>query len=173
MNRLKPVIQSPVNGDMPTCEYLLAWLKGQCQQRGARVLVIDPITMMQTPVQGFKDHERFVAESKNIMAKYGASLIVVTHPKRGMPGTPILPCLENLPNSSAYERFCDTILWLEWIEESSDEFVALLAPATSTHKTYNRVLHTLKVRLDVNPKKIGYVFDANTLRHVECGKFVE
>ena len=171
MAALRSAIQAPAKGDAPTLTYLLGWLKTQLQ-RGIRVAVIDPITMMQTGNFGCKEHERFVAEAANLALRYAASIIVVCHPKRGMPGQPVLPCLENLPNSAAYERFSDTVLWLEWMAESEDMFKAP-APINTELKKFNRLLHCLKVRLDVNPRRIGFQFEGHTLRHVECGKLAE
>lgn len=172
MNSLKTVIQSPASGDVPTCDYLMRWIRKQFQN-GARIVVIDPITMMATTSSyANKEHEKFVAEAKNLAARFSGSVMVVTHPKRGMPGHPISPCLENLPNSSAYERFSDTILWLEWVAETEEVF-KVPAPGVSQLMKVNRLMHCLKVRLDVNPKRIGFWFDGNTLRHVECGRFAE
>jgi replicative DNA helicase len=166
LHALKPVVQSPNDNDRPTCDYLTNWIRARCIE-GCRVLVIDPITMMETGERGFNDHQRFVSEAKSIIKRYGASLILVTHPKRGMPGNPILPCLENLPNSSAYERFSDTIFWLEYVEPSVETFVDVTG--ISTDKQVNRYLHCLKVRLSKNPGRIAFFFDATSLRHVECG----
>lgn len=166
LDALRPVVQAPLPTDRPTKDYLINWIRARCID-GCRVLIIDPITMMQTSDKGFRDHEQFVSEAKAIIKRYGASLILVTHPKRGMPGNPILPCLENLPNSSAYERFSDSIFWLESVEEGVEEFED--RTGIKRDLKVNRYLHCLKVRLAKNPGRLAFFFDPSSLRHIECG----
>lgn len=159
---LRSVIQSPLASDRPTVDYLLKWIRARCIEQ-VRVLLIDPITLMITGENSNRDHERFVTEAKAIINRYGASLILVTHPKRGKPGELMIPCLDNLPNSSAYDRFCHTVLWLERVEEVEEDIEGKAMPV-------NRYLHPLKVRCGPNPGRLAYYFHGDSLRHYEQGR---
>lgn len=162
---LKAAVHGPTGRRAPDCDFLLEWLRVECCA-GKRVLIIDPITLMQTGERAFNDHFRFVSSAKQIIQKYDASLILVMHPRKGNPNEKTLPCLENLPLSAAYERFCETVFWLEWHLRTDGVFYERLEP-------YNRTMHCLKARAEERPGKIGYYFDGQTGRHQERGVIPE
>lgn len=166
LKALKDVILCPNPTDKPTPEFLLRWIRTQCIA-GTRLLVIDPITKMRTSEFANKEHENFVTDATTIINEYGVSLILVSHPKRGKPGDLLLPCLDNLPNSSAYERFCHTILWLEAIEDSVETFTI---NDQEIERPVNRYLHPLKTRCGPSPGRLAYYFDKKSLTHIEQGK---
>lgn len=165
LEKLRPVIQAPARGMRVDCEYLLSWIRREFQA-GRRVVTIDPITLMQGQDRRFLDHERFIAEAENLVTKFQTSLICVTHPRKGKPGEPIKPCLENIPCSAQWDRCSDSVFWLTWhgVEEGSFK-----TPMGMVNRQYNRTLYCLKARLDENPGRIAYHLDGQTLRHQECG----
>lgn len=169
LRSVEQAIQAPHESQRLDCQFMLDWVQRECEA-GKRVLAIDPVTIMQGSSRRFEDHERFIYEVGKIITKHGASLICVTHPRKGAPGEEVRPCLENIPGSSAWERFCDTIFWLTWHPHEEGSFATAHGNAALG---FNRTMYCLKVRLDENPGKICYWMNGKTLRHEERGTLLE
>lgn len=169
LQQAEPHIYTPPPQQKADCKWILGWLQARCGE-GYRVLVIDPITMMQGQERRYLDHEAFVYEAKTIIARSGASLICVSHPKDGKPGEDPPPSLNSLPGSKAWQRFTDTILWLECHAPDEALFKDAMGPI---RRRYNRTLIPLKVRHEEDPGKIRYYLDGSTLCHREVGVIVE
>ncbi len=169
VEEMRKVIFSPHPSQKPTGEFLLQWMR-RMSDKGARLLVIDPITIMAGGDMRFLDHERFADGARAMVEKYENSLLLVMHPKDS--NGDIAPSMSNLPCSKIWERTCSGgIVWLERHETMSAKFPEPSNPLPSTisPRPYNRTLHTLKVRSAKNPGKIYYWFNIETLRHEERG----
>jgi KaiC/GvpD/RAD55 family RecA-like ATPase len=78
---------------------------------GRRILLIDPITAADPgsdrPWEADRD---FMIETQKLLTRYGASLILVTHPRKG---NVTKKTGHDVAGGAAYFRFADTSLWIE------------------------------------------------------------
>lgn len=158
LRALRTRIQIP-NKDMKNDrKYIIAWLRREVEV-GRRIIVIDPITMMDSSGKfGAEEHDRTVKEIARVAETSNVSILLVTHPRQGNAGQDIFPSLNNIPGSSAYQRFSDTIFWLQTIPDDAEEV-----------GDYNREIFCLKVRLAANPGRIKFRFNIKNLCHEEVG----
>lgn len=158
LRKLRTRIQIP-NKDMKNDrKYIIQWLKKEVEL-GRRIIVIDPITMMDSSGKmGAEEHDKTVKDIARVAETSNVAIILVTHPRQGNAGQDIFPSLNNIPGSSAYQRFSDTILWLQTIPEDAEEI-----------GEYNREVFCLKVRLAANPGRIKFRFNVKNLCHEEVG----
>lgn len=108
-----------------TLTELAEWARDRSKE-GARVLAIDPVTVAVGSKDPWNTDGAFVMAIKSIARQYKNSVILVTHPTKGVKtkGAP-----GQVSGGAAYMRFCQTALWLEACDE---------AP--------NRALHVMKAR---------------------------
>ncbi len=95
---------------------LLAWVCEQCNE-GKRVLVVDPITAVNPGPRPWDSEREFVFKAKKALNKFGASMILITHPGKGRSVT---KSRHDQASSTAYHRFTDTNLWLRCEKEAED-----------------------------------------------------
>jgi len=150
-----------------TLDNCLDWLAEQVRQ-GKRVLAIDPITIADPgkDPQWVADR-RFIAEAKRILRKANCSLVLVTHPRKS--GGSGRQSLSDLAGGAAYERFCQTVFWLEFLPQGYKATVVQSSGVrVETH--INRALHIRKARNGPGSGfGIGMVFDGKTFRTTEMG----
>jgi KaiC/GvpD/RAD55 family RecA-like ATPase len=88
-----------------TLEQLSAWIAEQAKA-GRRIICIDPVTAAARTGQPWVLDLEFLRSIKKTATEYGCSILLVTHPQRGVTE----PSRENLAGSAAYERFRETII---------------------------------------------------------------
>lgn len=150
-----------------TLPELTAWVEERCAE-GCDVLVIDPITAAKTGESRWLEDNKFIYDTKTILRKYGARLVLVTHPKesagKGKPGT--------LAGGKAYERFSQSVLWLKRHDKLKKEQVE--RPVGRSQVTFDREVQIRKARNGkAAGKNIAFVFNPITLRFEEQGLVVE
>jgi hypothetical protein len=97
-------------GGRITLDDLLTWLR-ESAQAGNRVLVIDPITAAFAGADRWMADDAFVTGAQDIVSEFNASLVLVTHPtKLKRIG---LPSMNDMGGGAAFQRFVDTVIWLE------------------------------------------------------------
>lgn len=154
---------------------LINWIGNVCQQ-GARIVIVDPITLADAGRDRWVEDATFMREAGRIATEYGASLIVVTHPPKGAGGK---ASLDHLAGGTAYVRAADTVLWLDRYDEAKavplklachlDRGIQSLMPIATTGMI-NRRMHILKARNGRGAGwRLGYFFDGGTLRFEERG----
>jgi len=150
----------------PTLAQLSQWIEQQAKI-GCRVIGIDPITSAERGGEPWIADNKFLQAIKKTATDYRCSIILVTHPIKAVS----FPDLSQVAGSAAYQRFAQTILWLESHEEKSSKVKTTVG---RTEMTYNRTLHILKAR---NGKgmglKLAFEFDSETLRLNELGLIVK
>lgn len=166
LDALSQVVMAPTEADSVDCKYLLRWVEREAAA-GRRVLAIDPISMMQGGDKRHLDQERFIHRAQRLMVQYKASLVLVTHPRDAPDRGRTRPALANLQGSKSFERFTDTVLWLE-------SHRTVRKPVETPHgvieQDFNRTLHLLKVRCAPGAgRRIALHMDHHTLRHTERG----
>lgn len=154
---------------------LIKWIEKVCHL-GARVVIVDPVTLANAGPQRWVEDATFMREAGQIVTRFGASLIVATHPPKGAGGK---ASLDHLAGGTAYVRAADTVLWLERYDESKavalklacqlDRGIQSLMPIATTG-TINRCMHILKARNGRGAGwRLGYFFEGGSLRFDERG----
>lgn len=155
---------------MVTLSMLAAWVTEKCKA-GARIIVIDPITAVdEESKSSWVDEKRFLQNVKVPLRKYGASLVIVTHP-RGKSET-TAPSLDDLAGGRAWPRFSHTVLWMTKPDEP------MLRKVRGLHGTFevliNRTIRMLKTRNGAGGGiELGFNFDPDTLRFSEEGAVIK
>jgi len=146
----------------PTLVQLAQWIEQQAKT-GCRLIGVDPVTSAERGGEPWVVDSKFLQAIKRTATDYRCSIILVTHPIKAVS----FPDLSQVAGSAAYQRFSQTILWLESHDEKSSK--VRMAVGT-TFMTYNRTLHILKAR---NAKgmglKLAYQFDSDSLTLKEIG----
>jgi hypothetical protein len=120
---------------------LLGWIRERCAE-GARVLCIDPITAASPEREPWIADQAFLTEARKLIAPAGASLVCVTHPKKG---TNAAVGLDTLAGGAAWSRFSDCVLWLERPDEPEEVRVAQDFGGVAVQAA-NRLVHIPKAR---------------------------
>lgn len=87
---------------------LTVWLEEQLKN-GKRIVAIDPITAAYAGADRWLADDAFVMETKQMVTRYGASLLLVTHPRKGNVQK---KSGHDMGGGAAYFRFSSTSLWL-------------------------------------------------------------
>lgn len=115
------------------------WVEQRAAE-GCKIIVLDPVTALMRGKESWADDEQFLARIEKAARTSGASLICVTHPKKG--GTN-MPDIDNLAGGAAWARFPDAVIWLE----SHDTKLSVVKTVCGTdEQMHNRTLHLLKTR---------------------------
>lgn len=143
---------------------MLPWVIRQAKA-GKRIIIVDPITACQQGREPWNDDLSFILESRAALSQYGASLIVVTHPKKLPRGA--TPNLADLAGGQAWPRFTQTVMW---IAQMPLEELACSCLRGTTREECNRTVKILKARNSFGTGcEIGFKFDAKTLLFHENG----
>jgi hypothetical protein len=122
-----------------TIEQASEWVEEQARA-GARIICIDPVTALSRGRECWADDEKFLARVEKAVRQSGASLICVSHPRKGGNDQ---PHLDNIAGGAAWARFPDAVVWLE----SHDARISLIkTPCGTDEQMHNRTLHLLKSR---------------------------
>jgi hypothetical protein len=115
------------------------WIEQRAAE-GFRIVIADPVTSLVCRGDPWIEHEQFLARTEQAVRASGASLIVITHPRKGGGG---LPDLDNIAGGAAWARSLDSVIWLE----SHDAKVSRIkTPCGSDEQSHNRTLYLLKTR---------------------------
>ncbi len=155
-----------------TMEHVVKWVEEQAAKQ-TRVIVVDPITLAVCEGDLFREELKFLSMMKAAIDAAGASLILVTHPKQG--NVPI--GMNAMAGSSAYQRACQTILWMEHLDEDTEMIVKRLndkhfgKPFWEDHEVQcNRRLWLLKTRNSSgHGLKLAFHFFGKTMNFAEQG----
>ena len=115
---------------------VLAWAERNAKA-GARVLMFDPITAIKQGKEPWLQDFELAMQLKGIAKKYGATIIITTHPR----GTAKEPSLNGMAGGVAWSRFAHTVLWLE--KHAQPKEISLWSGGSSV---VNRSIHILKCR---------------------------
>jgi len=160
---------TPVN-----LQSLTKWVEARAFA-GARVICIDPVTAATTSDRPWDDAQRFLQTVKPILDRHGASLVLVTHPKKtkqkDKPST-----LDDLAGGAAWQRFAQSILWMVRHDEPKTVTVKNIGSAMpiAEQDRINRTLRIMKARDGKGAGwQLGFDFDLQTLRFYERGAIVK
>ncbi|MFC1635165.1 AAA family ATPase [Planctomycetota bacterium] len=150
-----------------TLEQLSKWTQGRAKA-GCRIIAIDPITAAAHKSRNvWEEDNSFLHDIKRTATDYHCSVILVTHPIKAVS----LPDVTQLAGGAAYQRFAQTILWLESHIEKNSQVKTSCGTIDIEH---NRIAHLLKAR---NGKgqgvKIAFNFDSESLTLHEQGIIIK
>jgi len=150
-----------------TLDQLAEWVDRQCAA-GCRIVAIDPITAAAASEKPWIDDLRFLMRAKTSVRQHGASLVLVSHPKKGRR----IGCgLDDLAGGAAYQRFAQTILWIERHDEP--QLVQVSGCAGIFNTRINRTVGIRKARNSMGAgANMGFHFDGRSLCMVEQGKII-
>ncbi len=150
------------------CMDILNWIR-EMATKGARVICIDPITAMSPSQKPWIDDQMLLTEARKIVDAAGASLVLVTHPKKAFQGP---PSLDSLAGGAAYGRFSDTAIWLKSIHPAEEKNCQTSMGTTSY--AINRSVLLCKVRSGRGSGwELAYQFEPSTLTFIERGVIVD
>lgn len=166
---LQKCVEALSDEQQPTAETLLAWVEARAAD-GCRVIAVDPITLMVHGPRSWQDDERFLFGAKRACEKHGASLLLVSHPRRMPPGhARKSTSMDDLAGGIAYSRFSQTVLYLVAHESRS---VTIRTPLGCDTVDTNRTLIVFKARngRGVEGRSIAMQFDGASLTLHELGE---
>jgi hypothetical protein len=150
----------------PTYNELLRWIRAKAEE-GCRVIIIDPITAAEGSEQPWEDDKRFVLAAQVIMREKGASLVLVTHPRKGAKGTGG----DDIAGGAAFFRFSQTVLWVR--KHDPAKLVRCKSAGGERLVEINRSVKIAKARLGKGGGlELGYIFD-RSMQFAEQGVIVK
>jgi hypothetical protein len=133
------VLEAPGSEDL-TVFNVADWVEKHARA-GVRLIYVDPITAASTSEMSWKDDRTFMFRVKKAAEEHGCSVILSTHPKLGQAGK---PSLSGLAGGASYSRFCQTMIWLEKLEEPT--ISSINTGFISSEMEYQRVTRVYKAR---------------------------
>jgi KaiC/GvpD/RAD55 family RecA-like ATPase len=100
-------------GQRATLRRIYSWAEEELKN-GRRVLVVDPITAADAGESRWRTDDGFMVETQKLLTRYGASIILVTHPRKG---NVTQKSGHDMSGGAAYFRFSDTTLWLNRLKK--------------------------------------------------------
>jgi hypothetical protein len=143
---------------------LARWVSARAADH-CRVIAIDPITAVSPERDVYIADSTFLFSVKAVAREAQTSILLVTHPRKGRRGA---VGLDELAGGAAFQRFSQTILWLESLKKPRR--VTVSGPVGRFETQVNRLVHLCKCR---NGKGTGTVvaaqWDPRTLTIAEQG----
>lgn len=146
------------------------WVEERCEA-GTRILAIDPITLADPGGEKTWDADRkFMARCKVAIEKAGASLVLVSHPKKASGGKAMPPQMDDLAGGAAYSRAAASVLWISGLPDIVESPV-VNADGQYRQATVHKTIQILKARNGVGQgATIGMAF--SELNFSELGVMV-
>ena len=131
---------------------------------GCRVIAVDPITAAAHRCRDtWEEDGAFLHAIKRTAVDYHCSVVLITHPIKSVSN----PDMTQLAGGAAYQRFAQTILWLE---SHADKTNKVKTACGTTEIEHNRTVHLLKAR---NGRGLGLklacTFESESLTLTEHG----
>jgi len=147
----------------PTLEQLAEWVKVRAKA-GCRIICIDPITAAAHKGRSiWEEDNSFLQSVKRTATDYRCSVVLITHPIKAVSFADVT----QLAGGAAYQRFAQTIIWLE---SHSTKTSKVKMDCGTTEVEHNRTVHLLKVRNGRGQgARLAYDFKADSLTLAEIG----
>lgn len=151
LNRVGAAIHTPER--QVTTSEAAEWVERMCGN-GIRLLVLDPVTILRREGDFWAEDDTFMDRIGRAVDTTGASIICVTHGKKGFNNA---PDLDSLAGGAAWARFADAAVWLQ----SHESKVAAVKTCLGTDEVmHNRTIHLLKTRSgEGTGLRLAYNFD--------------
>lgn len=151
---------------MVTLDELARWVEQRCAE-GCELVGIDPVTAAAVGREPWIDDQRFLFSVKTTLRRYGARLVLVTHPRKDR-GKGKGTGLNDMAGGAAYERFSQSVLWLKRHDKKHQ--ATILRDGHRRTVQFDRTLRIGKARNGPGPGlELAFAFDPATLRFAEQG----
>ena len=160
----KIISEAPV--ESVTLTYLAKWVDEQARS-GKRIICIDPVTAVASGGDIWVEDLKFMMAAKQSIVETGASLVLVTHPKKG--GGSIAG-MDSLSGGACWARFSQTILWLKNLGDKKE--CDVLVNGCQMTVEANRMLAVLKARNSFGGGS-NYAMNLHGLVLEECGEMLK
>lgn len=163
--RLARAVHAPDSANV-TLSDVGEWVRAE-MKRGKRVVCVDPISSATTADRSWADELTFINTVKKAAQEYGASAVLVIHPKKNPHGD----TLDDMAGGAAYQRLSSTALWLSNIAKPEHRSVRVRTHYGNMETVdADRFLTIRKARNGPGTgKKIALAFDVKSLTLRELG----
>ncbi len=146
-----------------TLEQLAKWVSDRAKA-GCRIIAIDPITIAAHKSRSvWEEDAAFLHNIKRTAVDYHCSIVLITHPIKAVS----FPDVTQLAGGAAYQRFAQTIIWLE---SHADKTSTVRTACGRADMDHNRTLHLLKARNGRGQGvKLAFSFESDSLTLHEMG----
>lgn len=143
------------------------WAEAQAHQ-GARVIGIDPVTMLGVGPKRWLEDDGFVSNLKGIAEQYGCSIVLITHYGKHAQGD----TLDDVAGGSAYGRFTSTVTTLR--RRDNHEYAQVVAAMGTVETPCTHSLRIAKARNSTGAgQALAFDFDPESLTFRELGILVQ
>ncbi len=155
-----------------TLDACAAWVEERCKEK-CRVLVIDPITLADNGKDKPWDADRkFMSRVKVAIESAGASLILVTHPRKMQGGPQKAPLtMDDMAGGAAYSRAAASVIWLNGLEDNA-QFNVVNADGRESLAKVHKSMRIMKARNSTGQHDVIY-FRFHNLSFIEEGVAVK
>lgn len=122
---------------------------------GFELIIVDSISVAEKSSRPWEDDQEFINAVKEVALQYKTRVILITHPNGEVKGK---PTLNHIAGGKAYQRLCQTVLWLDFFSDDTLGFGFCGG---------NRVITMLKGRNSSDLQSNSIIFDFKN------GKFTE
>lgn len=155
------------DGDL-TLSKCASWVEEQCAA-GRRIIIIDPISLADPGSEkAWEADRKFMARAKVAIEKAGASLVLITHPRKQNGKASGPPTLDDLAGGAAYGRACASALWVAGVD-GHEEVPVVTSCGSYIRAVPHKVIRILKARNSTGTGK-GMAYTFNNLRFEELGE---
>ena len=142
---------------------LIAWAESQIKL-GKKLLIIDPVTAVEQSDKPWIQDENFIMALRKLLVDSNATALITIHPRKGITA----PCMNDLAGGAAWQRFSQSIIWIEHHRERKEERIKTSCGAADIE--INRSLHICKGRNAPGVgSTIGFTFGGESLLFAEQG----
>lgn len=144
------------------------WVEQQCEA-GRRIIIIDPISLADPGSErAWEADRKFMARAKVAIESAGASLVLITHPRKTNGKASGPPTLDDLAGGAAYGRACASALWVAGVD-GHEEVPVITSCGSYIRAVPHKVIRILKARNSTGTGK-GMAYTFNNLRFEELGE---
>lgn len=131
---------------------------------GAKLIIVDPISVAEKSKRSWEDDLRFVNLVKRTVRIHKVRLVLVTHPKGGQSKE---FSLDSISGGTAYQRLSQCVLWINSVPSDKDHYI-LKADGIVGCGAGNRVIIIMKARdaVKLPSNKILFNFDNGVFNEV-------
>lgn len=140
----------------------------ESHEKGAEIVIIDPITVVSSVKDKWKEDADFVHIATKIAEETGLRLIVSTHPKQDKTN---IRDMNNISGGASWERFVQNVFWMYSTDFYEEKTVTTPDGEVSYSGRGNRIIDALKARNGIGTPKDKFLFNfnKNTLGFEEVG----